>query len=111
MAMAKAAGVPVGWLAAGEGSPPLAGPRPVSDNAGSKGFGEGPPPPYGGLDTELLTDTLRTVERFLSDHAIDLDPEKKSAAVALVYEEYLSSKSNNKSVNSDKIGRLLRLVS
>lgn len=107
IALARAAGVNVLWLATGEG-PMRPGdtqaPAQVEEKGKSAEEKRDSP-----ADVELLTDIIRAVEELLAEAKRTITPDKKAQVIALLYE--LGLQGMWQEDNPRTVERILRLVS
>lgn len=93
-ALARAAGVSLDWLVAGEG--PM---RP-----------EGREPAAPPLDEALLELAVRLLEEWLAERRLVLRPEPKAKAIAALYEIGLEAQAEGRGLEQRQVDRILRLV-
>lgn len=94
VAIARAGGVSVDWLATGEG--PM---RP-----------EGREPAAPPLDEALLELAVRLLEEWLAERRLVLRPEPKAKAIAALYEIGLEAQAEGRGLEQRQVDRILRLV-
>jgi hypothetical protein len=93
--------VDIDWLLTGDGAPNK------ETSGGNKNYLAEEAQSRTGIQTDLLTEIIYSLEKGLNEHDLVLDPEKKAEVISLLYESYAGTE---KKIDDKTVGRYLRLV-